>query len=679
MGKINLLTQEVANLIAAGEVVDRPASVLKELMENAIDAGATAITAELRNGGVSLCRVSDNGCGISSEDLPIALQRHATSKIKEACDLDEIATLGFRGEALAAIAGVSVLEIVTRTQEAPFGTMLHAEYGQITEVSEVGCQNGTTVLVRELFGNVPARRKFLKKDATETATAASYAEKIALSHPEIAVTLIVDGETRFQTAGDGKLLSVIYAIEGREFANKLLPITAKLGSMEVSGFVGRSDHVRGNRNQQNMFINGRYIRSKTMVAALEQAFHSYIAPGKFPIGYLFLTITPGAVDVNVHPAKLEVRFSDERPVFEVVYHAVKGALTEAAYRPELAPSEKRAPSPFTRKEAAAPAASYGGQTLLTPKQSIEVLSTLSSVREKEEKPQEIAVKREEPTVASPEKDEARSLPQYTSPFAKAPTVKGEAPFVKVAAPACKVSYTNEPIKEEITKKTEPIEAGEAPATEPTEASQPVASLEEKNQETVVPYRLVGEAFSTYVIVEQGERLLLIDKHAAHERILYEKLLRERGKVGGTASQGLLLPMPVSVTAPEGAAAEEARGDLEAVGYSFSGKGNKLYLDAVPSLLSPEDAKDLFLEMLTSLSNGETDPALSSLSRQERALYSVACKAAIKGGRSYDEAHIVWLIEEVLKNPSVTVCPHGRPIAMTFTKNKLDREFNRIQH
>ncbi len=670
MGKINLLTQEVANLIAAGEVVDRPASVLKELMENAIDAGATAITAELRNGGVTLCRVSDNGCGISSEDLPIALQRHATSKIKEAGDLDEIATLGFRGEALAAIAGVSVLEIITRTQEAPFGTMLHAEYGQITEVSEVGCQNGTTVLVRELFGNVPARRKFLKKDATETATAVSYAEKIALSHPEIAVTLIVDGETRFQTAGDGKLLSVIYAIEGREFANKLLPITGRLGSMEVSGFVGRSDHVRGNRNQQNMFINGRYIRSKTMVAALEQAFHSYIAPGKFPIGYLFLSIATGAVDVNVHPAKLEVRFSDERPVFEVVYHAVKGALAEAAYRPELTPSEKKAPSPFTRKENAPPAVSYGGQTLLTPKQSIEVLSTLSSVTEKEEKPQKIAAKSEKPTTASPEKDEARSLPQYTRPFMKEPPAQSErptAPFLRVASPSCKVSYTNEPEKVDKIPLSSQAEEKESPKAEVSKS------------EEIPPYRLVGEAFSTYVIVEESERLLLIDKHAAHERILYEKLLSERGKAGGVASQGLLLPMPVSVTAPEGAAAEEAKSDLEAVGFSFSGKGSKLYLDAVPALLGPEDAKELFLEMLSSLANGETDPALSALSRQERALYSVACKAAIKGGRSYDEAHIIWLIEEVLKNPSITVCPHGRPIAMTFTKNKLDREFNRIQH
>ncbi len=671
MGKINLLTQEVANLIAAGEVVDRPASVLKELMENAIDAGATAITAELRNGGVSLCRVSDNGCGISSEDLPIALQRHATSKIKEAVDLDEIATLGFRGEALAAIAGVSVLEIVTRTKEAPFGTMLHAEYGQITEVSEVGCQEGTTVLVRELFGNVPARRKFLKKDSTETATAASYAEKIALSHPEIAVTLIVDGETRFQTAGDGRLLSVIYAIEGREFANKLLPITGHLGSMEVSGFVGRSDHVRGNRNQQNMFINGRYIRSKTMVAALEQAFHSYIAPGKFPIGYLFLTIAPGAVDVNVHPAKLEVRFSDERPVFEIVYHAIKGALAEAAYRPELTPSVGRG-SPFTRKENAAPAVSYGGQTLLTPKKSIEVLSTLSSVREKEEGPREN-------TPMPTSKDEARALPQCPSALGRKPSVEEGASYVKVASPSCKVSYTDEPIKEENTPSSSPIGENAHSVIGEEKAPEKAPPHEEKSEAVLPPYRLVGEAFSTYVIVEEGERLLLIDKHAAHERILYEKLLRERGKMGGVASQGLLLPMPVSVTSPEAAAAEEARGDLEAVGFSFSGKGNKLYLDAVPSLLTPEDAKELFLEMLSSLASGETDPALASLSRQERALYSVACKAAIKGGRSYDEAHIVWLVEEVLKNPSITVCPHGRPIAMTFTKNKLDREFNRIQH
>ena len=324
MGKINLLTEEVANLIAAGEVVDRPASVLKELLENAIDAGATAITAEIGRGGIGLLRVTDNGCGIASEDLPVALQRHATSKIRNAEDLDEILTLGFRGEALAAIAGVSVLEIVTCTDEAAAGTILVAEYGHITEVSEVGCRKGTTIEVRDLFGNVPARRKFLKKDATEAAAATAYAEKVALSHPEVAFTLKVDGNVKFSTPGDGDVHGVLYAIEGRDFAGKLLPVKGGMNGMTLSGYIGRSDNVAGSRNRQNFFINGRYIRSKTMQAALEQAFTSYIAPAKFPACALFLTIAPGAVDVNVHPAKLEIRFSDERPVFEIVYHAVRG-------------------------------------------------------------------------------------------------------------------------------------------------------------------------------------------------------------------------------------------------------------------------------------------------------------------------------------------------------------------
>ena len=641
MAKINLLTEEVANLIAAGEVVDRPASVLKELLENAVDAGATAVTAELSGGGVSLLRVSDDGCGIASDDLPIALRRHATSKIRSAEDLDAILTLGFRGEALAAIAGVSRLEIVTRTEEAEVGTLLSSEYGTITDVSEVGCRRGTTVVVRDLFGNVPARRKFLKKDVTEAAAATAYAEKLALSHPEVAFTLIVDGNTRFETPGDGDVLGVLYAIEGREFTKKLLPVKGELGGMTLSGYIGRSDHVAGTRNRQNFFINGRYVRTRTVQAALEQAYTSYIAPGKFPVATLFLTVSPGSVDVNVHPAKLEVRFSDERPIFEIVYHAVRGALEEAAYRPELAVAPTR---PAVNKEqgrvtdpVSRPAPRFTAPTVaeqyiapipqkqeLSPKESLRILS------------------------------DYRAKSDRTAQVAATPRLVYDAPASSTPAPA------------------------PTPAPTPEQTPAPAAGPE-ATVASLPPYRIVGEAFATYILVEQGETLLLIDKHAAHERILFEELLAEQKKNGAAAMQGLLLPLAPHLTATERAAAEEYRADLTAAGFSYTLTDSGAELDALPARVSPDAAEALFTEMVASLAEGAGDPRITAEKRREKTLWQVACKAAVKGGRHYDEAHVTWLVEQVLANPDITVCPHGRPIAVTMTKSYLDREFNRIQH
>ena len=318
MGNIRVLGFEIANLIAAGEVVDRPASVLKELLENALDAGADTITAEIRNGGVSMISVSDNGCGMTAEDLPVAIRRHATSKIRSADDLSAIMTLGFRGEALAAIASVSELRILTKTKDAESGTMLVSQNGEVKEISEVGCRNGTSVIVENLFGNVPARRKFLKRDATEAAAVSAMVEKIAMSRPDVSIRLVIDGSEKFATAGDGNLQNALYALLGRDFALRLLPVCAETGGISVSGFVGRSDNARGNRNAQNVFINGRFVKSKTVTAALERAYASYLAPEKFPVAALFLECNPTLVDVNVHPAKLEVRFSNEQAVFEAV-------------------------------------------------------------------------------------------------------------------------------------------------------------------------------------------------------------------------------------------------------------------------------------------------------------------------------------------------------------------------
>jgi len=335
MGKINILPFAVANLIAAGEVVDRPASVIKELMENSIDAGADRITVEIQNGGVSLMRVTDNGCGMEPDELPVALHRHATSKIKCAEDLDGILTLGFRGEALAAIASVSDIRILSKTADAAFGAVLEAHAGEVVDVREQGCSNGTSVIVENLFANVPARRKFLKKDVTESMAVAANVEKVALSHPNIAFRLIVDGNVRLETAGDGNLKNTVHAVFGKEFASRLIEVESETDNIRVHGFIGRSDNFKANRNHQNFFINGRYVKSKTAMAALEQAYTSYMPPEKFPTCVLFITINPSRVDVNVHPAKLEVKFSNEKPVFEAIYYTVRTALENNVTRPAM--------------------------------------------------------------------------------------------------------------------------------------------------------------------------------------------------------------------------------------------------------------------------------------------------------------------------------------------------------
>ena len=350
MGKINVLSFAVANLIAAGEVVDRPASVIKELLENAIDSGADRITVEIQNGGVTFMRVSDNGCGMEAEDLPVAIRRHATSKIKDAEDLDGILTLGFRGEALAAIASVSHMRIISKTKDAPVGAMLEADGGEIVGLFERAASDGTTVIVEDLFANVPARRKFLKKDVTESSAICASVEKIALSRPDIAFRLIVDGNIKLDTVGDGNLKNTVYSIFGREFSSKLIAVSSDSDSISVSGFIGRSDNVRANRNYQNFFINGRYVKSKTACAAIEQAYTSYIPPEKFPCCILYINVNPATVDVNVHPAKLEVKFSNEKPVFEAVYYAVRNALEENRSRPDFAVSKvaTQSASPFVR-------------------------------------------------------------------------------------------------------------------------------------------------------------------------------------------------------------------------------------------------------------------------------------------------------------------------------------------
>ena len=689
MGKINVLPFEVANMIAAGEVVERPSSVVKELLENAIDAGGRYITVEIQGGGVRLIRVTDDGCGMSPEDMPVALRRHATSKIKDAGDLEGIMTLGFRGEALAAIAAVSKITILSKTTDASTGTILQASAGQITDVSSVGCADGTTVSVEDLFYNVPARRKFLKKDVTEAMAVTAVCEKVAMSRPDIAFRLVIDGSVKFETIGDGSLYHALYALCGADFAKKLLAVDGKVNGIEVGGYVGRSDNSRNNRNYQNVFLNGRFVKSKTVMAALEQAYTSYMAPERFPVCALFLHVDPKAVDVNVHPAKLEVKFSDERAVFEAVYYSVRSTLENASFRPELSldtrtKKEERGREllhSFPKNETSVTrdqiAIGFDGDGAATVKKSETPIPAYLRPSANE------SVKAEAPRMTP--QDSLETLSHYKRAADGAIAVHAD-PFLPTAEngrePAdgnntadiaeserCAAAHTAEKLP--VTTTTE-----EAIASDRTESGK--VPLDDKEGD-LPPYTFIGEAFRCYLLVETGEGLLLIDKHAAHERVLFEELKKEAENDGRIASQGLLLPLPVMLTCEEQAAADTYRSELLAVGFAFENdKNGDILLTAIPSAVSTDGAGDLFTKMCDELDAGTGNPAVTAAIRREKSLYQIACKGAVKGGRIYDAATLRWLIEKILRMPDITVCPHGRPIAIRLTKTELDRRFDRIK-
>lgn len=659
MGKINVLSFEIANLIAAGEVVERPSSVLKELIENSIDSGATSIVAEIKRGGVSLIRVTDNGCGIEKDDLPVALQRHATSKIKGKDDLDSIMTLGFRGEALAAISSVSSMTIITRTNEADTGYMLTAEAGRIVDVSEVGASVGTTVVVNDLFYNVPARRKFLKKDATEAMNVSALVEKVALSRPEISIQLLIDGDEKFKTPGDGNLYNTIYSIYGKAFASKLIEVSGVAGGVKVSGYIGRSDNVKKNRNSMNVFINGRYVKSMTAQAAIERAYTSYIAPECFPCCVLFIEINPMLVDVNVHPAKLEVKFSDERVVFETVYYSVKRALEENEYRPEMELGSRQKPNPLTAFvpiDQDTRGEQIGAKILSAPKEDLQSSAWAT---------------RFNPPIRTEEKRNKGSL-------------DGGAIKVSSSAPKGFKSEMTFSSSKELTPKASNDLLRRYRECEPINLSGAETRAEEsrnteKSQSSVIPeYKMIGEAFDCYVMIEYEGAILVIDKHAAHERVIFEELKASRERDGSVSIQQLLLPITVLLDHEEAACSEEFKTELRSVGFDFEAFTGGCNLIAIPAKISASDAEALFIQMLDEIVEGKGNPKITDAVRREKALYQIACKSAIKGGRVYDRAVIEWLVGKVLSLPDITVCPHGRPIAYRLTKTELDRQFERIK-
>ena len=694
MGKINVLSFAVANLIAAGEVVDRPASVIKELLENAIDSGADRITVEIQNGGVTFMRVSDNGCGMEAEDLPVAIRRHATSKIKEAEDLDGILTLGFRGEALAAIASVSHMRIISKTKDATVGAMLEADGGDIVGLFERAASDGTTVIVEDLFANVPARRKFLKKDVTESSAICALVEKIALSRPDIAFRLIVDGNIKIDTVGDGNLKNTVYSVFGREFATKLIAVSSESDSISVSGFVGRSDNVRANRNYQNFFINGRYVKSKTACAAIEQAYTSYIPPEKFPCCVLYINVNPATVDVNVHPAKLEVKFSNEKPVFEAIYYAVRNALEENRSRPDFAVAKAATPSasPFVRiSDMSAPIPDKREDSLKKRQIGVELVSnndtpkTDKFVRMSAEEYAKQYVSNDKGIPSSLIKNvEAR---HQIKPEAKTevkieakPEVKPEIkPEIKSEVkPEIKIEAKPE-IKQEIKQETKqeiPQEITKEIHKEAEEIKHEINNVpvvEEKPKS--LSYRIVGELFNSYVVVELAEKMLLIDKHAAHERVIFEGFKAAMRNAEPT-SQLLMLPLEIMMTSDEVAALNEYRAEIEAIGFEFSTGRYTVTVTAVPEGVSLDAVSDMLAVIAERIKSNTGTAMLTRDIIFEKALYQASCKAAIKAGREYPREYVEWLVSKLMEIPDITFCPHGRPVAMELTKKKIDHQFER---
>ena len=705
MAKINVLGFDVANLIAAGEVVDRPASVVKELLENALDAGATQVTVEIRKGGIAFIRVSDNGCGMDAEDLTMSVLRHATSKIAQAEDLDGIMTLGFRGEALAAISAVSRMKIYSKIHGADFGSQMICEGGSVVGVSESGCAPGTTVIVEDLFFNVPARRKFLKKDSTETVAITAVMEKLALSKPNVSFKYVADGEVRFVTSGDGDLNGAVYALFGRENASRTIAVNREEDGIRVWGCISEPDNVRSNRNMENFFINGRYVKSRTAAAALEQAYKSRIPPEKFPFCVLHIEVNPAAVDVNVHPAKLEVKFSNERVIFDAVYYAVLGALSSAGSRPELTLSRMQTKTPAPKSASPFPAAAQAASRRISVSDAPQ-----DGLRDPYTFPlndREISVPR-----PAPKQDFWTSEEESRRMFAAFVPVGGESKInavrdqVKIPAPANVTPAA--PAQSADTPKeiprTIPTDIPKDTPTEPTEIpemppipSVPAAEIrmettaevpaqkepaEETTEERETPpdYVILGEAFNCYVIVQMADRLILIDKHAAHERILFDELCANMKKKSKTA-QVLLFPVEIPMSEEEIAVLEEFRDKIEAIGFSFRCGARNVSVSATPTEITREAAADMISVLAGRLADGTGSVESTEAEFFEARLYQASCKAAIKGGRVYSLENIKWLCDRILCDPkegsAIKTCPHGRPVAFELRKSSIERQFSRL--
>lgn len=627
MPRINVLSKELSELIAAGEVVERPASVVKEMIENSLDAKAEHITVEIERGGITYIRITDDGCGIMRDDVKTAFLRHATSKIKSEKDLDGIKTLGFRGEALAATASVSKIEMFTRSAEEEYGSHYIIEGGNEVLFEESGCPVGTTIVVRDIFYNTPARMKFLKKDATEGAAVAAIVERAAISNPGVSFKFIRDGKQIFTSPSGGDLKSVIYSVLGREYSKDLIDVSGESGGIKVTGFCSAPFACRASRAGQYTYLNHRLVISKTVMAAAEQAYKNSVMVGKFPAFVLFVDMPYDAVDVNVHPAKTEVRFADEKAVFSAVYAAVKSALMQSDARPQV--------------------------TLESSKDTFFANMDTNRFRQLSA---DIGEKKEDKVA---EKNESQRLNEDNIPF-----------FLRKEF-AHRIEKKEERFdkKPDFVKAERPVDFAKNSENRNITENSDVKKAVEENPITddVI---LIGEAFKTYIIVQKKESVFILDKHACHERIIFNRLKGETE----IESQALLSPVTVHLSAEQYSAVLENIDTLSASGMEIEDFGNEtVIVRSVPAALTNEDIKDIIIDAAARLSSGG-----SELSPIDDILHTVACKAATKAGYISSNEELLSLAKQVLGNNDVLYCPHGRPVAIELKRSELERRFGRIQ-
>ncbi len=676
MSVIRKLSQEIIGQIAAGEVVERPAAAVKELVENSIDAGAKNITVELREGGIKYLRVSDNGKGIPAEQIRMAFERHATSKISEAKDLFDIHTLGFRGEALASIAAVSRVTCTTRTQDAPFGTRAVVEAGEFTDIRQAASPVGTTIVAEDLFYNTPVRLKFLKKPATEAALVSDYMLRLILSHPEVAFRFVSQGKTIYHSSGDGKIESALYALYGREAFQQMRKVSGHMNGVIVNGYVGIGELSRGNRQQQSFFVNGRYFRSPLLSRALEQGCEGRVMIGRFPMCALFLELPRQNVDVNVHPNKLEVRFQNEMAIAAAVETFVKDAMHSESLGAKLnsqpvAINEQAEKTAFTvvqMPEKEKPTEKVPEVQILPPVavQPLPEKKTLDSETIRELKPIVIASLVQEKS--SMQQTPASWVRSQTVVQPAATSVVRTAPVVQLPKTAAQFAVVK-------TEAPKPVEMKKIPAAAEEKAETPVQTVIAQLEELEQPLRLAGILFDTYWMFETGDRVLMVDQHAAHERILYDQMMARFEDEH--ISQRLLAPQLVRLTAHDMTLIDEFGPVLAQAGFEVEPfDETSVALHAIPTFFGVnESPKELLMEALAEWQAGRGQVTRERLRRR---VAQMACKRAIKGGDKLSEMEIRGFMQEMLKSESMPTCPHGRPIVTEITRYALDKRFKRIQ-
>ena len=703
MGVINVLDKHIAELIAAGEVVERPSSVIKELVENSIDAGAKNVTVEIKNGGTTFMRVADDGCGIYRDDIKKAFLRHATSKVKTANDLDSIATLGFRGEALASISAVSRLQVITKNENEDIGSCYEIEGGEEISLEDAGCPRGTTFVIRDLFYNIPARSKFLKKDVAEGNAVSALMDKIVLSHPEVAFTFIRDGKQVLRTFGDGKLLSAIYSVFGKDFAKGLIPVDYTLDSVSVKGYISKPINARPNRNMQNFFINGRFVKTRTGMAALEEAYKGSIMVGKFPSAVLQLTVPYEIIDVNVHPAKIEVRFINERPVFDAIYHAVKTALQQGDERKQIhfkentAFNEIKKVNPFNNAQAVfAKAENTPAEKPIKPIERIEPVLKNSEpkpynpfdeldLKDEKTKPVSIdnlkmsdssnpfdiyskqAIKRNSELENKKAEFSKQKLEKAEQLILKATQQEESLPKQEITVDDLTAESSETPIETEVSK--EEVKTLKEISENKTDNNDALTELPKEQTKL----RFLGEAFNTYIIVEKNDNeVLIIDKHAAHERIIYEKLKADSGSAN---VQYLLTPITVTLDKIDYDAAVSNLDMFAKCSFDVEDFGNgTLLVRSAPQYLAATEIADCITEMSGYIASGKKDIYTEKM---DWFYHNVSCRSAIKAGNKstvQELMDIAWTLE---KNPQIKYCPHGRPICIVMTKYEIEKQFGRL--